>query len=134
MRILLAILGVVLFGYQGGLIVHAFDRVWRLEDQTSLGFWVGAPWPTLVRWMRPTGLVRGDRLTAVAGEPFDGTAQLDRAMATRFPGDQMTVTVARGGEVREVSWRLAKSDAGQVAWKRQVLCGGGDPGVGWHGC
>ena len=39
-------------------------------------------------------------MTAVAGGPFDGTAQLDRAMATRFPGDQMTVKVRRGGEVR----------------------------------
>jgi len=123
MRILLAILGVVLFGYQAGVIEHAFDQLWRPENQTSLGFRVGAPWPTLVAVNEATGLVRGDVLTALAGEPFDGTAQLDRAMATRFPGDQMTVAVKRGGKVREVSWRLVKSEAGQVVWTRWVFVG-----------
>ncbi len=104
---LLAIVRVVLFGYQAGVIEHAFDQLWRPENQTSLGFRVGAPWPTLVAVDEKTGLIRGDRLTAVAGEVFDGKAQLDRAMATRFPGDQMTVTVTRDGEARDVSWRLA---------------------------
>ena len=85
---------------------------------------MGAPWPSAVDVDKATGLVAGARLTAVAGEPFDGTAQLDRAIATRFPGDQMTVTVSRGGEVRAVSWRLASGEAGQVGWMRWVFPGG----------
>jgi len=60
MRILLAILGVVLFGYQAGLIEHAFDQLWRPENQASLGFGVGAPWPTLVAVDELSGLSRGD--------------------------------------------------------------------------
>ncbi len=123
MRILLAALGVVLLSYQAGLIEHAFDRLWRPENQTSLGFRLGAPWPTLVAVVEGTGLASGDRLMAVAGEPFEGTAQLDRAMATRFPGDQMTVTVSRGGESREVRWRLGRSEAGEVLWTRWLFVG-----------
>ncbi len=123
MRILLAVLGVVLFGYQAAVMQHVFDQLWRPENQTSLGFRVGAPWPTVVAVEEGTGLVAGDRLTVVGGEPFAGTAQLDRAMATRFPGDQMTVTVSRGGESREVSWRLARTEPGEVSWTRWVYVG-----------
>ncbi len=123
MRILLAVLGVVLFGYQAGVIQHVFEKLWRPENQTVLGFRVRAPWPTLAGVDEATGLMAGDRLTAVVGEPFDGTAQLDRAMATRFPGDQMTVTVSRGGVSREVSWRLGRSEAGETRWTRWVYLG-----------
>ena len=76
----------VLFGSQAGVIQHVFEKLWRPENQTVLGFRVRAPWPTLAGVDETTGLMAGDRLTAVVGEPFDGTVQLDRAMATRFPG------------------------------------------------
>jgi phosphoserine phosphatase RsbU/P len=54
------------------------------------------------------GVAKGDRVTAVNGEPYRGRATWLRVLRVAQPGDALALTLARaGGEVREVRLSLA---------------------------
>ncbi len=127
MRILLGAIALFLLSFQVVENRYVFERLWRPETEAAPGFRLGAPWPTVVEIapeVAAAGLARGDRLIEVAGQAFDGWGQLDRALATRFPGDQLSVRVRKaGGEEKYVSWRLAAVDVGPTPWTRWLYAG-----------
>jgi putative serine protease PepD len=57
------------------------------------------------------GLLRGDIVTAVDGEPVAAMTELAAQIRRRSPGDAMTLTVVRAGEEREVEATLGAAEA-----------------------
>lgn len=133
MRALLAAITLVLLGFHALEIRQAVSRLWRPDTEAVLDFRVGAPWPS-VRAVgsapAAAGMRQGDRVVAIAGQAFDGRAQLDRALAARFPGDELAVTVkSPGGTEREVRWRLRGAEARTVDWTRWLFVGVTEIGI-----
>jgi sigma-B regulation protein RsbU (phosphoserine phosphatase) len=124
MRILLAVVALVLLGFQAVENRYVVERLWRPETEATLGFRVGAPWPSVVAVdpeAAQAGLQAGDQLLQVAGQPFDGWVQLERALAARFPGDRLMVQVRKAdGREAELSWALAPADPGPTSWTRWI--------------
>lgn len=54
------------------------------------------------------GLVPGDVIVAVDGTAVSGASALGRLIGTRAPGDDVTITILRGGEERELRVALGR--------------------------
>lgn len=61
------------------------------------------------------GLEAGDVILAIAGEEIDGIDALVGALRVRSPGDEITTTVQRDGERRELDVTLG--ERGQKSWR-----------------
>ena len=57
------------------------------------------------------GLKDGDVVTAIDGNPVDGSSDLTAAIASRAPGDRVTLTVKRSGSTRTIDVTLANRPA-----------------------
>lgn len=64
---------------------------------------------------RQAGLRQGDVIVAVDGQPVARVNELQRRIAARRPGDQVTLDVIRYGERQRVQVRLAEAEAPPVA-------------------
>ncbi|QBK30111.1 Do family serine endopeptidase [Roseitalea porphyridii] len=54
------------------------------------------------------GIEAGDVITAVNGEAIEGTRELSRAIAAFDPGTEVTITVQRDGEARDIAVELGE--------------------------
>ncbi|MEK9502860.1 trypsin-like peptidase domain-containing protein [Gemmatimonadota bacterium DH-20] len=61
------------------------------------------------------GLLQGDVIVAIDGEPVGYVAQLQGRVAMRRPGDRVELTVYRGGEPVDVSLRLGEAPINDAA-------------------
>jgi putative serine protease PepD len=57
------------------------------------------------------GLKAGDIVTAIDGKPIEGSADLVAAIAEKSPGDQITLTVKRGGDTSTITATLGTQPA-----------------------
>jgi putative serine protease PepD len=55
--------------------------------------------------------VDGDVITAIDGEPVSGMSDVIRAVDTHRPGDELELTLQRGGDERTVTVTLADRPA-----------------------
>ena len=60
---------------------------------------------------REAGIRQGDVIVGVDGTPVERTGQLQRLVATRRPGDTVTLDVIRSGDRRQIRVRLAEAPA-----------------------
>ena len=60
---------------------------------------------------REAGIRQGDVIVGVDGTPVERTGQLQRMVATRRPGETVTLDVIRAGQRRQVRVRLAEAPA-----------------------
>jgi len=58
------------------------------------------------------GLQQGDVITQVDNQPITDDSTLGRVLATKKPGDTISLTVQRGGQSMQVSVTLAQRPAG----------------------
>src|SRR5690606_31273375 len=56
------------------------------------------------------GLVPGDEITALDGTPVDDWDSFSEAVGARAPGEQITLTVERGGDTIETTTTLGARD------------------------
>jgi serine protease Do len=79
---------------------------------------------------REAGIRQGDVIVGVDGTPVERTGQLQRMVATRRPGDTVTLEVIRSGERRRVRVRLAEAPADAEPRAQREEAAPADPALG----
>ncbi len=125
LRVAAVLLLILLAAYQVATGSMFYEQIRWPENQAAAGFALGAPWPAVTRAGKAAvaaGLLDGDRLLAVQGQPFSGDASRFAALEKLFPGDRVTVTVqGPGGALREVSWQLEAGSSTRMTVSRMAF-------------
>ena len=58
------------------------------------------------------GLQAGDVVTSINGEPLQNHLQIGNRVASMQPGDEVTLTISRNGEIREINVTLGAANTG----------------------
>ncbi|HTI33835.1 MAG TPA: trypsin-like peptidase domain-containing protein [Miltoncostaea sp.] len=93
----------------GQKVAHAYLGVSTGDITNGTGAAVGAI--TAGGPAATAGLKAGDVVTAVDGKPIEGSADLVAAIAAKAPGDQITLTVKRGGDTTDITATLGTQPA-----------------------
>ena len=93
----------------GQKVAHAYLGVSTGDITNGTGAAVGAV--TAGGPAATAGLKAGDVVTAVDGKPIEGSADLVAAIAAKAPGDQITLTVKRGGDTTDITATLGTQPA-----------------------
>ncbi|HTI32103.1 MAG TPA: trypsin-like peptidase domain-containing protein [Miltoncostaea sp.] len=93
----------------GKAVAHAYLGVSTGDTTGTAGAAVGAV--TEGGPAARAGLKAGDVVTAIDGKPITGSADLVAAIAAKAPGDQITLTVRRGGDTTTITATLGTQPA-----------------------
>ena len=87
----------------GGLLIEGVD-----DDSPASAAGLKGPNRTVIVGMYRLG-IGGDLIIAIDGNPVDGQDALRRVLNQKRPGDQMSLTIFRGGRTMKVNVRLGSA-------------------------
>jgi S1-C subfamily serine protease len=87
----------------GGLLIQGVD-----EDSPASAAGLKGPNRTVIVGMYRLG-IGGDLIIAIDGQPVDGQDALRRALNQKRPGEQISLTIFRGGRTMKVNVTLGSA-------------------------
>jgi sigma-B regulation protein RsbU (phosphoserine phosphatase) len=115
----IAILFAICATIQGRFTYDSLNNQLHIQERARLPFTIKSPTRELqavLEEAQDAGLTGADRIIAVDGQSVLGMAPLTAAIRAHRPGDSIQVTVARKGETRSATVRLASATISASNW------------------
>lgn len=116
-------------GYLGILPVE-LDSKKATEFKTKVGRGIYVADVTSNGAAKSAGLLKGDVIVKMEGQPLDSDAQMREIIGRRRPGDVVTVTVNRDGTERDIKVELRNRNGGRDVIKKEELASSGMKALG----